>query len=226
MIKNNKLCKPICVEDTIIVPRRVMVVLSILPSILRGTIRRKCFIVGLIKLHSLTKRKGIDIMTTLLLRALNYAVKTNEGRYNPDGQPRIAHNLYLVTCLARAGVTEDVLLLALFHDVATDDPSFNLADIIKPKSLDRLMRGINCLTQGGNEADIEYIKRVSGDVDALIVKILDIMHHNEEAGKCHDIMLQQLKDHYERIWLENHKRSQTQSEYYPDLPPLLKIRLV
>ena len=115
------------------------------------------------------------IYTPLTNEAMKIAYNAHHGQVDKGGIPYIFHPYHLVEQMT----DEYATCVALLHDVV-EDTEVTLEALAKvfPKEV---VDAVAMLTHGKDEPYLEYVKRVSTNPIARIVKLADLRHNSDES---------------------------------------------
>lgn len=115
------------------------------------------------------------IYTHLTNEAMKIAYAAHHGQVDKGGIPYIFHPYHL----AEQMPDEYTTCVALLHDVV-EDTDVTIDDLAKvfPKEV---VEAVAMMTHGENEPYLEYVKRVSTNPIARIVKLADLRHNSDET---------------------------------------------
>ncbi len=123
-------------------------------------------------------------------RALALATVKHAGQLDKGGDPYVMHVIRVMQ-----GVNDpEEKIVALLHDVI-EDTDFTMEDLTDFGFPEEIVHGINLLTRDPAEGYMEYIKKLSGDLRAVNVKLSDL-NDNQNHSRLKSPMTQ--KD-YDRL---------------------------
>lgn len=113
-----------------------------------------------------------------LKEAITLACHIHEHQVDKGGQPYILHPLRVMCALQKASpsISETVLIAAVLHDIIEDDEYGDHHELIYFEK--RVQELVVMLTRGleqKNESYVDYIKRLSKDPDASLIKCYDLL---------------------------------------------------
>ena len=105
----------------------------------------------------------------MLAKALNIAYSAHQGQIDKGGIPYIQHPIRVaLNCL-----TDDEKIVALLHDVI-EDTSVTVEELINEGFNQNIIDAIISLTKRNGEDYMTFIRRVSSNELATLVKIQDL----------------------------------------------------
>ena len=105
----------------------------------------------------------------MLAKALNIAYSAHQGQIDKGGIPYIQHPIRVaLNCL-----TDDEKIVALLHDVI-EDTSVTVEELINEGFNQNIIDAIISLTKKNGEDYMTFIRRVSSNELATLVKIQDL----------------------------------------------------
>ena len=105
----------------------------------------------------------------MLAKALNIAYSAHQGQIDKGGIPYIQHPIRVaLNCL-----TDDEKIVALLHDVI-EDTSITVEELINEGFNQNIIDAIISLTKRNGEDYMTFIRRVSSNELATLVKIQDL----------------------------------------------------
>ena len=112
----------------------------------------------------------------MLERAISLATEYHTGQYDRAGKPYILHPLRVMTGLDTDD--EELLQIGVLHDIV-EDTNITLLDLELEGFSKRVVEGVDSLTKRKEEnMDYhKYLKRLSDNPDAILVKIKDLEHN-------------------------------------------------
>lgn len=107
-----------------------------------------------------------------LEKAIRIATEVHEGQLDKGGQPYILHCLRVMLAMP----TTETQIVAVLHDVLEDSSNSNglVLKLYQDGFSSEIVKAVQCLTRDPIEAYMQYIKRVSKNPIAKIVKIADL----------------------------------------------------
>jgi GTP diphosphokinase / guanosine-3',5'-bis(diphosphate) 3'-diphosphatase len=113
----------------------------------------------------------------MLGRAIEIAVSAHTGQTDKGGRPYILHPMWVMNQVRHLG--DDFMIVAVLHDVV-EDTDWKLASLIKEGFNDKIITALALLTHDHlNTSYDDYIKRISLDTIAKIVKLKDLEHNTK-----------------------------------------------
>lgn len=109
----------------------------------------------------------------ILGRAIFIAQKAFAGETDKVGHPYYQHLKNVHTKIKKKGGDEEQQAIAFLHDLLEDIPSWDESKLGEYFS-ERVVRGVKALTKREGEKYEQYINRVSGNEDAVEVKLADL----------------------------------------------------
>lgn len=119
------------------------------------------------------------IYTHLTNEAMKLAYSAHHGQVDKSGIPYIFHPYHL----AEQMPDEYTTCVALLHDVV-EDTNVSLADLaaVFPREV---VDAVATMTHAKDEPYLEYVKRISTNPLARIVKLADLRHNSDESRLKH-----------------------------------------
>ena len=129
------------------------------------------------------------MMTPTVLSTIELITRLHEGQVDKTGAPYVNHPLAVAgilmddeefrnTFYVSPEIQQDVVLIALLHDVLEDTPTTvrDLYDLDYPK---RVVEAVELLTKRKGDTYVEFIDKViqSNSTRAILVKLADITHN-------------------------------------------------
>lgn len=115
------------------------------------------------------------IYTHLTCEAMKIAYKAHHGQVDKGGIPYIFHPYHL----AEQMPDEFTTCVALLHDVV-EDTDVTLEEL-KRTFPDEVIEAVAVMTHGKDEPYLDYVRRVSKNPIAKIVKLADLRHNSDET---------------------------------------------
>lgn len=112
----------------------------------------------------------------MLTRMLMLATQRHAGQYDKGGQPYILHPLKVMYYLKTDD--EELQCIAVGHDLK-EDCCVTDFDFRFHGQSERVIVGINALTNVYGETEEEKIVRVCSNKDAMLVKLCDLRHNTD-----------------------------------------------
>jgi (p)ppGpp synthase/HD superfamily hydrolase len=113
-------------------------------------------------------------MKQMLNAALKFAAEKHDGQYDKAGMPYIFHVLKVMHYLKTDD--EELMCIAVLHDVI-EDTNATRRDLQDIGMTDRVMKAVHLLTKRENEPNDLYLKFISMNKDAILVKMADLRHN-------------------------------------------------
>ncbi len=107
----------------------------------------------------------------MLDKAIALAAKVFEGKYDKGGEPYILHCLRVMNSLHTRD--KELQCIAVLHDVV-EDTDITLNDLLKIGFSLRVVNAVDILTHLPEDDYDTYIKRISLNEDARLVKLADL----------------------------------------------------
>jgi len=125
------------------------------------------------------KRKGIRTRNNSMKKndynkALNIARSAHAGQVDKGGQDYINHSIKIASMVKRT----DEKIVAVLHDVCEDSET-TLKDLRKLGFSRKIVKAVDAITKREGERYRDYIKRVSRNRIARVVKIADSTHNSD-----------------------------------------------
>lgn len=115
------------------------------------------------------------IYTHLTCEAMKIAYEAHHGQVDKGGIPYIFHPYHL----AEQMPDEFTTCVALLHDVV-EDTDVTLEEL-KRTFPDEVIEAVAVMTHGKDEPYLDYVRRVSKNPIAKIVKLADLRHNSDET---------------------------------------------
>lgn len=113
----------------------------------------------------------------MLGKAISIAAQSHEKVCDKGGKAYILHPIRIMMRLRTDD--EELMQIAILHDVVEDDPSWTLEELLEAGFDPRVVNALECLTHRENESYGDYIKRVATNEDAIRVKIEDLRDNSD-----------------------------------------------
>lgn len=112
-----------------------------------------------------------------LMEALLLSVSGHHGQYDRGGMPYAFHPIKVMHYLKTTD--EDLMCVALLHDIVEDSDGRVTIAQIREKFNDRIANGVDAMTKRAGESYEGYIERLKGNIDAVRVKMADLRHNTD-----------------------------------------------
>ena len=123
-------------------------------------------------------------MKSKLEEAIRLAVNSHMGQFDKGGNLCILHPLTLLQCEISAGYDDEIQQIAVLHDVVEDsDVTFRDLESVFTS---RVVEGVRALTKVKGQTYKEYQQAVMSNLDAVKVKMLDLLH-NSDLRRLNDV---------------------------------------
>lgn len=109
-------------------------------------------------------------------KAYSVAEKYHKNQVDKAGKEYMSH----LTVVASSFMAQDLIVVALLHDVLEDTPCTE-ADLLRHEIPEDLIASVKTLTRKHGEPYFEYIARVKQDPRAVEVKLADLKHNMDES---------------------------------------------
>ena len=122
-----------------------------------------------------------DIMTTgnpgkMLNEMLLLVTNRFNGKYDKGGKPYVLHCLKVMHYLKTED--EELQCVALGHDLV-EDTGTTYSELRNLGFSERVVEGIRSLTKVPGETPEEYLEKIKGNRDAILVKLQDLRHNSD-----------------------------------------------
>jgi len=107
-------------------------------------------------------------------RAIAIAAVEFEGKFDKGGKPYILHCLYVMNKVRHVSVI--AMIAAVLHDLI-EDTKWTFDDLRVERFSEEVITIIDCLTHRNGEAYEDYIKRISVNRIATLIKLRDLEHN-------------------------------------------------
>ena len=109
----------------------------------------------------------------MLSKAISITAKAFEGKKDKGGKPYILHCLRVMADVNQND--EELMSIAVMHDLLEDCPEFTLFDLQSKYGFsDRVIRSLQLLTHDKDVPYDDYIKAISLNEDARVIKLADL----------------------------------------------------
>lgn len=145
------------------------------------------------------------IYTNFTRLAMKIAFETHKDQVDKAGVPYIYHPIHL----AEQMNDENTIIVALLHDVV-EDGSLTFEDLLELGFLVEVVDALRLLSHDENEDYFVYIKKISENEIATIVKIADLKHNSDltRFEKRDEKSLLRIKKYQQSLdYLENRSNS-------------------
>ena len=122
----------------------------------------------------------VDLSHPLVAKAFAIAVKAHQGTDRVSGEPYINHPLRVAKRLQDNGFNEEVVMVALLHDVV-EDSEFTLADLRRYGFNKRIVSGVDSVTKRNGENYQDAIVRAGKHPIGRLVKLSDNLDNSSES---------------------------------------------
>lgn len=115
----------------------------------------------------------------LLSKMIVMATNAHAGTFDRAKVPYIMHPIAVMQLLKGDDAKDEELqCIALGHDMI-EDTNTTYADLRNAGFTPRIIEGIRCLTKVPGETYEEYCDKVKSNVDAIKVKMADLLHNSD-----------------------------------------------
>lgn len=111
-----------------------------------------------------------------LAKAISLASEVFENKTDKSGVPYILHCLWVMNAVSEHG--EEVMCMGVMHDVV-EDSDITIDDLIKMGFSTRIISALILLTHKKGVPYDDYIKAISHNPDAKIIKLADLRHNSD-----------------------------------------------
>jgi (p)ppGpp synthase/HD superfamily hydrolase len=111
----------------------------------------------------------------MLSKAISITAQAFEGNYDKGGKAYILHCLHVMNQMPEKD--EELRCIAVMHDLI-EDTEWTALQLEKIGFSCRVIEGVRCLTHDSESYD-DYIKRISLNSDARIIKLADLKHNSD-----------------------------------------------
>lgn len=115
--------------------------------------------------------------TKVLSEAILISCQGHYGQYDKGGNPYILHPMQVMRSLQFLGDFE-VMAMAILHDVI-EDTDMTYEELRKRGMTERVIDGVRRLTKVPGESQDEYLEKVKGSRDSIMVKMADLRHNSD-----------------------------------------------
>ncbi len=112
----------------------------------------------------------------MLDQAIALASREFLGRFDKGGVPYIMHCLTVMNGVDQSD--EELMIIAVLHDLV-EDTKYTLHSLTMLGYSARIVNALDCLTHRDGEKYDDYIDRISGNLDAILVKLADLRHNSD-----------------------------------------------
>lgn len=112
----------------------------------------------------------------MLSKAISITAEAFIGKYDKGGSPYILHCIHVMRKMPRKDL--ELQQIAVLHDLV-EDTDWTIEKLADLGFSDRVLNGVNTLTHRKNESYDDYIKRISQNGDAIMVKLADLRHNSD-----------------------------------------------
>lgn len=112
----------------------------------------------------------------LLAKMLLFATKAHANQFDKGGNPYILHPLKVMHYCKTED--EEIMVIALGHDIV-EDCKVTYEDLRNEGFTERIINGIKALTKVPGESHKDYLEKIMGNPDAVIVKLADLRHNSD-----------------------------------------------
>lgn len=116
-------------------------------------------------------------MKNQLGKAIRIAAESHEDKTDMGGKAYILHPIRIMLRLRTED--EELMIMAIMHDVMEDDPEWTLERLMREGFSERVIQGLMCLTHYKEDSYESYIRKVSTNADATRVKIEDLRDNSD-----------------------------------------------
>jgi len=110
---------------------------------------------------------GLD--TAIRISAVEF-----EGKFDKGGKPYMLHCFYVMNKVRYVGTV--AMIAAVLHDLI-EDTKWTFKDLRKEGFSEEVITIIDCLTHRNGESYDDYIKRISMNRIATLIKLRDLEHN-------------------------------------------------
>lgn len=126
------------------------------------------------------RQKIISGMQELLEKAISLALQAHKGQKDKGGAPYILHSLSVMYAVKG----EEAKIVAVLHDVLEDSP-LTLAELRQEGFSTEVLNALDLVTKKPGQAYEEYIRLISENQLARLVKLADLEDNIKEARLSH-----------------------------------------
>ena len=112
----------------------------------------------------------------MLAQAIAITATAFEDKCDKGGQPYILHCLFVMNQMSAND--HELMAIAVLHDVV-EDTSYTLTDLRELGFPERVIDGVKALTHLDDVPYMNYIKSISLNTDARLVKMADLQHNSD-----------------------------------------------
>lgn len=112
----------------------------------------------------------------MLAQAIAIAATAFEDKFDKGGQPYILHCLFVMNQIPSDD--HELMSIAVLHDVV-EDTIYTLTDLRELGFSERIIDGVKALTHIEGVPYMDYIKIISLNPDAVLVKMADLQHNSD-----------------------------------------------
>lgn len=133
-----------------------------------------------------------------LTKAIIIATKSHHGQKDKSGEPYILHPLRVMNALSGVGWPDDVLIVAVLHDVL-EDTNTTVDALERAGFSHQVIVALLSVTRTKYESYADYLARAKANWIGRVVKIADLKDNLiwERLEKLHPEMRRNLKKRYE-----------------------------
>jgi guanosine-3',5'-bis(diphosphate) 3'-pyrophosphohydrolase len=117
-----------------------------------------------------------DKMSKVLARAIQFASEKHATQTDKGGNAYILHPLRMMMRLRTSD--EELMAIAILHDVV-EDCKVSFDDLRLILMTERVISGVKALTRQNGETYDQFIERLDGNRDALLVKREDLRDNSD-----------------------------------------------
>mgnify|MGYP000221082109 CR=1 FL=1 len=114
--------------------------------------------------------------SNMLAKAIKIASCAHSDQTDKAGRPYILHPIRVMQRLRTND--EELMQIAIMHDLIEDTP-ISAGELLELGFSERVMTALDCLTHKEGENYNDYIKRISQNKDAILVKIEDLRDNSD-----------------------------------------------
>ena len=112
----------------------------------------------------------------MLAKAIRIAAQAFEGKYDKGGSPYILHCIHVMNAVKDYG--EDYMIVAVLHDLLEDTDWTGLG-LLNIGFSREVIDSIEYLTHDEYESYDDYIRKISTNKVATIIKMADLRHNSD-----------------------------------------------
>lgn len=112
----------------------------------------------------------------MLSKAISITAEAFIGKYDKGGKPYILHCIHVMRQMPQDDL--ELQQIAVLHDLI-EDTDYTIYDLGDLGFSDRVLYGVTCLTHDEFVDYDEYIKGISINPDAVLVKMADLRHNSD-----------------------------------------------